>query len=92
MAGWNLPDGCRVSDLPGWNDEDGEVEMTCQSPTCDHTWSEYVSADSDGPVDADEPCEKCGSAGAGEVTWFADRADAYADAMADRAERESYYD
>ena len=86
-SGYNMPDGVYERDIPGYSDAKQDVTMTCPSG---HSWIEEVSSECDGDVESYESCEICGEQGAGEFTLFADRADAWADAMADRAER--YYD
>lgn len=39
MTGWNLPPGCRVSDLPGFADDEDESPFWCDA--CEDTgWLE----------------------------------------------------
>lgn len=38
-SGYNLPDGCYESDLPGWGDKEVEGEFECPNDKCQ---SEYA--------------------------------------------------
>jgi hypothetical protein len=60
-SGFNLPPGCYESDLPGYNDVDGEVEFECETDDCEIvTFSEDCTWDSrDNDVTVSAICPGC---------------------------------
>lgn len=54
--GWNLPPGCRESDLPGYNDIEVELSFTCRE--CGRTFEAEATVDARGS-EAEAECE-CG--------------------------------
>lgn len=36
----NLPPGCKLSDIPGWNDIEMDIEFQCDNEDCYHEWTE----------------------------------------------------
>lgn len=66
----NLPPGCRLSDLPGWNDEDVEVSVVCEK--CDEQYDDTVTVDGDG-CDVESTCPECSHVNA--FTWRAPEPD-----------------
>jgi len=60
MSGFNLPPGCRESDLPGYNDIEVTIAMTCQE--CNSEWNEEdvpVDARDGMTTDVDGECPEC---------------------------------
>ena len=58
MSGFNLPDGCYESDLPGWHDIQTDVAFTCKE--CGHEWIEHdMTVDERGGHDVESDCPEC---------------------------------
>ena len=64
MGGFNLPPGCSVSDLPGWNDIEVTIGAYCEG--CGDVEIEDVTVDSRGLCDWEAECPGCGKTLSGE--------------------------
>lgn len=58
MSNDNLPPGCKLSDLPGWNDIEVDIDFECDD--CDVTWTEHdVTVDSGSECKVESVCPMC---------------------------------
>lgn len=39
-TGWNMPDGCTESMIPGYNDIEIDIEFQCNNEDCGNEWTE----------------------------------------------------
>lgn len=56
-SGFNLPPGCRESDIPGYHDIDVDINFYCDP--CEEWWTECVTVDERGCEDVEAACPKC---------------------------------
>jgi hypothetical protein len=57
----NLPPGCKLSDIPGWNEYETDVKFECDNEDCYHEWEEEVTVDPSisGGHDVEGTCPEC---------------------------------
>jgi len=57
----NLPPGCKLSDIPGWNDVEMDIEFHCDNEECYHEWTEPdMTVDpSSGGHEVEAVCPEC---------------------------------
>lgn len=58
-SGFNMPDGCYESDIPGWNDIEIDYLFSCEECNCE--WEELVDVDPTSQCDFESTCPDCGT-------------------------------